>query len=213
MKAEKIIGIYSITNPEGQVYIGQSVNIKRRWVSHKACKDAGRLKDSFLKYGFANHIFLEIERCEQFELNERERYYQDKFDVLGPNGLNITLTKTKDKLAFTPDWIKATQSKANVGKIVSVEARNKHSINHKGKIMSPESRQLMSINSSGAANPKSKQIIDTATGSVFDSIKLAAESIKMKPVSLSDRLIGKVKNNTNFIYYIDNGSISVNKNI
>jgi hypothetical protein len=52
----------------------------------------------------------------------------------------------------------------------------------------------------GARINKQKLILHTLTGVFYDSIKEAAFSINMKPKRLSDRLTGKKKNKTNFIY-------------
>ena len=38
-----------------------------------------------------------IEECEIGQLNERERYYQEFYNVLSVNGLNCQLVKTNDK--------------------------------------------------------------------------------------------------------------------
>ena len=94
-------GIYKITSPSGKIYIGQSVNIDNRFYRYSIVsvniKGQTRLYRSFLKYGVINHEFESIEECEESLLNERERYWQDFYDVTGPNGLNCRLTKTKDK--------------------------------------------------------------------------------------------------------------------
>ena len=94
-----MIGIYKITSPKGRVYIGQSNNIKRRFKEYSKlqnCKGQTKLYNSLLKYGVDNHSFEIIEECEEVLLNERERYYQDLFNVL-EFGLNCKLTTTKDK--------------------------------------------------------------------------------------------------------------------
>lgn len=52
----------------------------------------------------------------------------------------------------------------------------------------------------GRMNGNPKTIINTQSGIFYNSIKEAAESINMKPNSLVVRLIGRVKNDTNFIY-------------
>ena len=91
-----MIGIYKITNPKGEVYIGQSIDIQRRFNCHGYSKRKnGKLNDSFLKYGKENHKFEVIEECLVELLNERERYYQDYYNVL-ENGLNKSLISTKD---------------------------------------------------------------------------------------------------------------------
>jgi hypothetical protein len=56
-----MVGIYKITSPSGKIYIGQSVEIKRRFNSYKRMyvknKGVVKLYRSFLKYGADNHIF------------------------------------------------------------------------------------------------------------------------------------------------------------
>lgn len=39
MSKEKICGIYKITSPSGKVYIGQSNNIIKRWITYKSITD------------------------------------------------------------------------------------------------------------------------------------------------------------------------------
>jgi hypothetical protein len=96
-----MIGIYKITSPTKKVYIGQSVNVERRFKEYKKlkCKSQPILNNSFLKHGVDNHIFEVIESCNVEKLNERERFYQDLYSVLD-NGLNCRLTTTKDKSGF-----------------------------------------------------------------------------------------------------------------
>lgn len=97
----KICGIYKITSPSGKVYIGQSVDIKRRFTSYKTLnksKSQVKLYNSFVKYGVDKHIFEIIEECLVDFLNEKERYWQEYYNVLEPSkGLNLCLTGTKDK--------------------------------------------------------------------------------------------------------------------
>lgn len=93
-----MIGIYKITSPSNRVYIGQSRNIKNRFNYYKysSCKEQPRLYNSFKKYGVENHIFEIIEECVFELLNEKERYWQDFYNVLN-GGLNCSLTNSKDK--------------------------------------------------------------------------------------------------------------------
>jgi group I intron endonuclease len=104
------IGVYKITSSSGKIYIGQSINIEKRLIDyrHKNCKGQKRLFNSIEKYGWNEHIFEVIEYCSIEELNSRERYWQEYYDVLGPNGLNCVLNNTDDKK-----------------KILSEETRNK----------------------------------------------------------------------------------------
>jgi group I intron endonuclease len=110
-----MIGIYKIESPTGRVYIGQSVDVTRREGSYRAmynCKQQVRLYASFVKYGFSEHIFEVVEECSVEELNTRERYWQDFYNVLGEYGLNCVLTKTEDR---SGKQSKSTISKRVVG--------------------------------------------------------------------------------------------------
>jgi group I intron endonuclease len=62
-----MIGIYKITSPSGRIYIGQSINIKRRFKEYNSRLGKGQLllNRSFLKYGVENHIFEIICFCEK----------------------------------------------------------------------------------------------------------------------------------------------------
>lgn len=89
-----MIGIYKITNPKGQSYIGKSVSIQRRFLQHKSNKGSVNkyLKESFEKYGIDNHNFEILEECELEDLKEREIYYQSKY-LSVYKGLNCNMSK------------------------------------------------------------------------------------------------------------------------
>ena len=85
-----MIGIYKITNPNGQVYIGQSVNIKSRFLAHRhsenSCNNT-KLTNSFIEFGFNNHKFEIIFECGQLDLGLYEAYFIDRYNSIS-NGLN-----------------------------------------------------------------------------------------------------------------------------
>ena len=95
-----MIGIYKITSPSNNIYIGQSINLERRLARYKSnlnsSKGQIRLNRSFIKYGVENHLFEILLECSIEDLNTKERYYQDLFDCI-ENGLNLRYTKTNDK--------------------------------------------------------------------------------------------------------------------
>ena len=94
-----MIGIYKITSPTGKIYIGQSCNLDKRYLDYVKtvnCKNQTRLYNSLKKYGFSEHIFEVIEECIVDDLNKRERYWQDFYNVL-EEGLNCKLTAAEDK--------------------------------------------------------------------------------------------------------------------
>jgi len=78
-----ISGIYKITNPFGQAYIGQSMDVDRRFEQHRKCLSSNRhLNMSMKKHGIENHIFEILEECDIYSLRDRERcflkYYKKK---------------------------------------------------------------------------------------------------------------------------------------
>lgn len=93
-----MIGIYKITNQvNGKCYIGQSVNIKRRWTAekNKAFDELDKcynypLSRAIRKYGLENFLFEVIEECTREELNEKERYWINRYDTYF-NGYNQSL--------------------------------------------------------------------------------------------------------------------------
>lgn len=168
-----MIGIYKITSPLGRVYIGQSIDIELRFISYKKlkCKSQLRLHGSFLKYGVDSHVFEVIEECSFESLNERERYWQDVYDVLGKKGLNCHLVSTKEspkvlskemKLKISnsltgfrhTDESKAKISKGLIGRVVSKETREKISNSNKNKPFSDERRKKISESLKGRKIPK-----------------------------------------------------------
>jgi group I intron endonuclease len=135
-----MIGIYKITSPSGKIYIGQSVDIEKRFNTYKLlnCKKQYRLYNSFLKYGVDKHKFEILCECSLEELNEKERYYQDTFSVINKNGLNCKLTNTNDRSGKYSEETKNNISKGKKGYIHSEETKKKISETKKGRKISEE---------------------------------------------------------------------------
>lgn len=144
---EIICGIYKITSPTGRVYIGQSVDINHRFDSYikMYIKNEGQVKlhRSFLKHGVENHIFEILEKCLEWDLNCRERFWQDEFNVIN-NGLNYRLTKTEDKSGkvFKETLSKMSQASMGnqhwLGKTHSQETKDKIGNANRGRKHSEE---------------------------------------------------------------------------
>lgn len=164
-----MIGIYKITSPSNKIYIGQSKDINNRlkdYLKLQNCKGQIRLYRSFIKYGVQNHKFEIQEECNFDELNVRERYWQDFYDVIKENGLNCFLTQTneKPKIFSIESRKKLSETKkkmprellinflnSNIGhnRKHSEETKKKISKSSKGKIISIETKKRMSISGKG----------------------------------------------------------------
>ena len=87
---KKVRGIYKVTNKiNGKVYIGQSVDIGRRWREHMTAKDDIYFHKAIQKYGVDNFIWEVIEKCKKSELDEREIYWIEYYDSFN-KGYNCT---------------------------------------------------------------------------------------------------------------------------
>lgn len=90
----KIIGIYKYQNKlNGNIYIGQSVDINRRYNQHlqeaNSNKAITAIDLAISKYGIENFDFSIIEECPKEKLDERERYWIQYYDSYN-NGYNNT---------------------------------------------------------------------------------------------------------------------------
>ncbi len=133
-----ICGIYKITSPTGKIYIGQTVNFRRRINTYKKlkCNRQFKLYNSFIKYGFDLHKFEIVCECLLEELNEKEIYYikfYNSFDT--EDGLNLRAGGQSGKL-----------SKESIDRIkISTKEYVLKNGNHcEGKKASEESKKKMS---------------------------------------------------------------------
>lgn len=97
-----MVGIYKFTNRiTGEVYIGKSTNVQRRYNSHKTKSNPNNkwYNDSLFhqaisQYGFENFDFEVVEECEKEELNDKEVYYISHYNSVYPKGYNISVGGT-----------------------------------------------------------------------------------------------------------------------
>lgn len=85
---EVISGIYCIQNKiDGKRYVGQSKHIYRRWKKHKWELNKSQhinvhLQHAWDKYGENNFKFKILELCEQDVIDEREKFYINRYKCL-----------------------------------------------------------------------------------------------------------------------------------
>ena len=90
-------GIYKIENLKNRKkYIGQSINIEKRWKHHINIAFNSKNKNynnalycAFRKYGVDSFKFTIIELCDKSNLNEREKYWIAFYNSF-KNGYNST---------------------------------------------------------------------------------------------------------------------------
>lgn len=75
-------GVYKITNQkDGLCYIGQAVDLARRWKDHAKCglgidtPASNKLYKAMIEDGLWNFSFEVLEECPSAQLNEKEKYY------------------------------------------------------------------------------------------------------------------------------------------
>jgi group I intron endonuclease len=140
-----MIGIYKITNPEGQIYIGLSTNILKRFKKYKVldCDNQIKLKDSLVKFGVNNHKFEILEECLKENLFGREKYWIKKFNSF-INGLNCNKggggifehsKETKDKISQKrKGWVPKFDRAIKIKNTKILNGTNILSSEHKDKI-------------------------------------------------------------------------------
>lgn len=219
-KDKPICGIYKITSPSGRIYIGQSIDIVDRWCHYKrrGAPSQVKLHRSFIKYGPHNHKFEILHQCTKEELNALEIYYVNLFQSKDKeNGLNVRDgggnralhsedskkligDRHRNKFVSKETRIKISESKKGCkawNKGVPFSEETKLKMNQwriGGKLTEEHKRKISMSNASG------KLILNLETGIYYNSIPDAAKSIGVSRYCLGQRLLGRSKKKTSFIY-------------
>lgn len=224
-----MVGIYKITSPSGRVYIGQSKNIETRKNNYKSISKVKRqplIERSILKYGWESHVFEVIEECLKEDLNNKERYWQDFYDVLN-GGLNCILQGSDEKRTVRYNSIEVYdtfyfETYTSIG-----EASEKTGI-CKSTLKSKLSGELLNntrfvykkdwdenIFKKLKEYKNERKVFDKVTFQVFPNVSIVSEIYNIPESTLSDYLKGKTKNPTNLEYLEDKATnkISTGKRI
>ncbi len=223
-----MIGIYKITSPTEKIYIGQSVDLDRRILTYKSninnTVNQKILHNSLLKYGIENHTFEIIEECLEEDLNCRERYWQDFYDVLNrEKGLNCVLqpcnearkvlseeTRHKMSLAVSGEKNGMWQYKFSEEQLQKMRNRKGEKSSFYGKKVTEEMKEKRRVtmmkkgmDSRGSTNPNAREVIDTITKEVYQTVTEAAEKNNVSLGVMSGYLTGKKSNFTSCMYLKD----------
>lgn len=205
-------GVYKITSPAGNIYIGQSICLRARLSEYKylKCKNQKLIYESILEYGLRNHLFEVLEFCEVDTLHSREAYYVNLFRSNKnryPDGFGLNLTdggkgsngyKHRDDVRVRMGAIRKLQ-------VQTPEANAKRSAKLKGRIFSEETKLKLRV-------PKTKEhvskivaahmipVIDESTGNRYGSIKEAAQALGYNNSTLKGWLNGRYENKSTLRY-------------
>ncbi|MEJ2905059.1 GIY-YIG nuclease family protein [Pedobacter panaciterrae] len=210
-----MIGIYKFTAPNGAIYIGQARNLERRYLEYQTelIKKHRRLYQSVLQFGFEAHVYEVVEYCNFSDLNERERFYQDLYDVCGERGLNCRLTMTDNKKGFLVPESRDKIRGSHIGKTRTDLTKSRISQTRKEKLIPAWNKGIARTNEVkaklkasrtgkriGADHPTAKTILNMETGVFFDTMKEAALSNGLNYSTLNAYLKNVIPNRTALIY-------------
>ena len=160
--------------------------------------------DLFLKYNVKNHIFEKIEDCEENQINNRERYWQDYYDVTGKNGMNCRLQKSVDKSGRLSEITKKKLSNYHI-KLRLNGGGNPPPLSRSGEMNdmynkkhSIETIYKMKLNKKpllGEDHYNSSTFLDPESGIFYFSVREVANVLNKTYSYVADRLYGKVKIN------------------
>jgi len=220
MAEQYIRCIYKITSPSNKIYIGKTVNFKKRvrYYKYESCKKQKFLYNSIKKYGWTKHK-IEIlvqgnfnnKLLSELEINNIRLFnsYNSKHGMNltkggeGCDGL-ILSEETKDKLRVIMIERMKDQSLRDAHSIKMLEYYKNNTHPSLGKQRSLKTRDKMknhwNINNASPC----KEVIDTSTNQVFDSIKQAANHFNYTYKTLSNWLNG-ISPNKSTLKFITNG--------
>lgn len=163
-------GIYIITClPTGKIYVGSSINLRKRWNMHRRELRSGvhcnqYLQRAWNKYGEIAFTFEILELVMPWGLIDREQYWIDKLSPFDERGFNIVPNAGSTLGRKVSEETKAKMRVANKGRLWSPERRtafsaankgNKYALGNKvnlGRIQSPETRAKRSAALKGNKN-------------------------------------------------------------
>ena len=219
-----MIGIYRITNLiNGKTYVGQSVNIEKRFWDHRCVSHESNkhLKYALMKYGKENFKYEVLEECSAEMLDEREIYYISTLApeynaTSGGQGRGRHLSDDVKELLRQhgkKQWgLKSEEEKARIirnnllcgGKIghpVSLETREKLRQRNLGKVQSKETiekrrQTLLRKKANGyvfTGEGHKKRIVCIENGVEYESVKDAGRLLKIDASGISSVLRGRQK--------------------
>lgn len=152
--------IYKITSPSGKVYIGQAIDVEKRWQQYRNgySRKQAKLHASFTKYGVGSHVFEILcslpADTDQFILDRHEQLFMDLYREAGHELLNLRYAGAVGR--HSPESrqkMKGRLGKWMIGRTLSPETIARRTAKQKGMRRTAETRQRLSESKTGAKNP------------------------------------------------------------
>lgn len=150
-----MVGIYGIRNNiDGKIYVGQSVNIGKRWIAHTNLLAKNKHFNNYLQHAWNKcgkdvFDFVVLEKCSKEELNDRETYWKEYYDKqfgtynLGSTGNVGTMSEEhKKKLSKARKGKFCGKKHPMYGKHHTYETKMKISKANKGRPSSLKGKKL-----------------------------------------------------------------------
>jgi len=165
------VGIYAIKNKiDGNVYIGQSHNIERRFIDHKHRLNhnfhANRyLQSAWNEYGAENFDFIIIQNCADDDLTAAEQYWIDEYggiestqiyNLKDADSIGSHCIETRDRISESLRQMYLIHPCKNLGRNHSDETRKKMSESRKGLKHSEETKRKISESNKGKVIPRAQ---------------------------------------------------------
>jgi hypothetical protein len=204
-------GIYKLTSPSGKCYIGQSVNIEKRFTGYRIlkCKSQPKIYNALKKYGANKFNYDIVETCNIKLMDEKEKYYIKLYDSI-KNGYNCRSggQTPPDKGMPYKGWqniefyIDGTLYKS-IG-----EASKKLGIAHKtihNRLNSINIKYSNYCYKEKKKNPKRRKRITNGIefyidGILYHSLKEAEVAIGVPTATIRNRLNSMTTNYANYLY-------------
>ena len=207
--------IYKIINPSGNIYIGQTSDIETRLKTYKykRCLSQPAIYNSIIKYGWENHTFIILkEGFYSIELLNRLEIYYIKFYNSFNDGLNCTeggegirgyKHSNSTILKLRELAINRSEEVRNNMRISRLNWLKTNPSPSTGRKYSKETIDKMKKNSLGLFgkdNPKSKKVIDTSNGIIYDSLVDLCNTLNLNIHTVGRYLRKTLPNKTTFLY-------------
>ena len=204
-----MIGVYKITNKTNEhCYIGQSIDIARRWKCHISNATVKNIPDynyplqkAFRKYGIENFTFEVLKLCKKSELLEWETYFYDKFrphyNQIRPNEnpvFNPTIEAKRQAIFQTEEYKKKCSKTPSAETRKKVSESLKNSVKHKLTHNTPEYKaKMFEIRQRGKRRNKSIVMYNTDFTKTFDSMSACAKWLDENTDFKSKNKVSKIK--------------------